>query len=948
MKTMKPTNRLFPVLLFGGCLLAQLNQAGATPLGWTGLSSATNGWSASGNWSPAQTPVPADTVTFNVQGATNVVGAVNNTVDADYTVSKLTYSGLFTNGVATNLHTTYINDGAVLTAKAPTANFFYVGTGLDDGLHASNYTTITGTGRLVLGDPASPSTSSASTLQVKQTSVTSGNHRAVLDMSGLDNFVFAAGKFVVAGDGTFGGGGDRPQASVLLAKTNLIICAAPRTADPSAIVSQPFTIGYSQGSQSATTTTNHVILGQENTLNADYFKIGGLKLIGQMSFRPCLVHPTLKLRAADGVSRVPRFVCGDHGEARIASFVARGNLDLGAGEVDALIDQMDLGINGWRDNATDTGSASGVMTLGAGIFDVKTLNIGCQQGNNLGNATGIATVRTNATLVAQNINIGRDSGAATGKGTGTLIINAGLVNVSGSVLETDGIGGNGVSTLVITNNGRLDMMPAGDTSPGNVMVRNFNFGAGLLTNYNILGISNLTLLSPITNFVVEAGRTLAPVAQGRAGVLTVKGSLTFENGKLLMDLNDPANPAINDQVVVTDILTLSGINTMEIGGTILPGTYPVLTYGTLVGDTNNIQVTGALANSRFTFAFDASTLPFINLTVSGGPATSLIWSGNGGSIWDLHATAGWNGGAEKFYDLDAVTFDNSSPAASPITLVGTLEPAGIELNTTNSFTFSGSGKLSGAGGLTNDGTGILTLSTTNDYVGDTLLNSGTLLVNGAIGVTAVSVKSGATLGGSGTILGPVMVEAGGSLVPGTSMGTLTISNNLTLSDGSSSYFEADLSAATHDRVIGLNTVTFGGTLNMVMSGRSPHAGDAFKLFSATTTATALSSPYLGAFAGIVPPEPGPWLGWNTSTLAKDGTLRIISLAPALASQVNGNQISLSWPSQNIGWLLQAQTNSTAVGLGSNWVDVPGSTTSDNAMFTIDPANGAVFYRLVAP
>ena len=51
---------------------------------------------------------------------------------------------------------------------------------------------------------------------------------------------------------------------------------------------------------------------------------------------------------------------------------------------------------------------------------------------------------------------------------------------------------------------------------------------------------------------------------------------------------------------------------------------------------------------------------------------------------------------------------------------------------------------------------------------------------------------------------------------------------------------------------------------------------------------------------------------------------------------------------DIGWRLQVQTNSTSVGLSSNWVDVPGSASVDNVTFTIDPANGAVFYRMIFP
>jgi polygalacturonase len=68
----------------------------------------------------------------------------------------------------------------------------------------------------------------------------------------------------------------------------------------------------------------------------------------------------------------------------------------------------------------------------------------------------------------------------------------------------------------------------------------------------------------------------------------------------------------------------------------------------------------------------------------------------------------------------------------------------------------------------------------------------------------------------------------------------------------------------------------------------------------------------------------------------------------IVAQVSGNQLQLSWPQDHLGWRLQIQTNSLSTGLGTNWVDVPGSTNVTSANFIIDPANGSVFLRLVYP
>jgi hypothetical protein len=57
-----------------------------------------------------------------------------------------------------------------------------------------------------------------------------------------------------------------------------------------------------------------------------------------------------------------------------------------------------------------------------------------------------------------------------------------------------------------------------------------------------------------------------------------------------------------------------------------------------------------------------------------------------------------------------------------------------------------------------------------------------------------------------------------------------------------------------------------------------------------------------------------------------------------------NPLTLSWPADHTGWRLQMQTNL----LGTNWVDVPGATTTNLMTLPVNPANASVFYRLVYP
>src|SRR5206468_9444458 len=120
------------------------------------------------------------------------------------------------------------------------------------------------------------------------------------------------------------------------------------------------------------------------------------------------------------------------------------------------------------------------------------------------------TVRTNATLIAGNINIGRDAGVGVSFGTGTLSLLGGTAKVSGNILENNAAGGiNGVSTLTLSNGGTLDMMPLGDTTPGDITVDKLNFGVCTLTNYGTLSLTNLTMTAPATGFTLYAGQALA-------------------------------------------------------------------------------------------------------------------------------------------------------------------------------------------------------------------------------------------------------------------------------------------------------------------------------------------------------------------------------------------------------------------------------------------------------
>ena len=87
------------------------------------------------------------------------------------------------------------------------------------------------------------------------------------------------------------------------------------------------------------------------------------------------------------------------------------------------------------------------------------------------------------------------------------------------------------------------------------------------------------------------------------------------------------------------------------------------------------------------------------------------------------------------------------------------------------------------------------------------------------------------------------------------------------------------------------------------------------------------------------------LATNTSANGTGGVVyKLVALR--LTFQQTGNLLDISWPVA--GGRLQTQTNSTSLGLGTNWVTVAGSTATNHVVVQIDRANGSVFYRLAIP
>ncbi len=277
-----------------------------------------------------------------------------------------------------------------------------------------------------------------------------------------------------------------------------------------------------------------------------------------------------------------------------------------------------------------------------------------------------------------------------------------------------------------------------------------------------------------------------------------------------------------------------------------------------------------------------------------------------------------------------------------------------------------SGVISNIAALTKAGNGTLALTATNLFTGNLTIAGGTLALSGSGSVSNTSVitiannatldasgrtdgtftlNSGQSLNGVGSVIGSVVAASGSTTAPGfaSALGALTVSSNTTLAG--LTYMKINRDTATNDVLSAGGTLTEGGTLTVTNISGTLVANDTFKLFSAGIG-------FSGSFATTNLPALTTGLKWDTTTLASSGIIKVAvtvnTNSPTLTNSVTGGVLTLTWPTDRIGWRLQVQTNTLADGLGTNWQDVANSTTTNQVNVTIDAASATVFYRMVYP
>ena len=564
-------------------------------------------------------------------------------------------------------------------------------------------------------------------------------------------------------------------------------------------------------------------------------------------------------------------------------------------------------------------SGSGPLTIGIPASSANGNVAGLLPGSGLGTAN-FSPVYATGTVIVSNYNTF----------TGDITISTGTLGVNLNNNFNDPVSG-----------------PLGNTA----VARKINVNSGGTLNFILGNTLGSTLTTVGTTLVINSGgvvtnsandiETLGPV-QLNGGILTGGGG---------------AAPAFQ-MYDLRGTVTVGGSSPSTIAGPAnansgyhlaAPTTFNV---ADVTGDSNSdLNVTGILVDQ------DGAGTAFGHL----GAAGSLTKTGAGTLV--LSAANAYIGGTALKAGVLKANAAETPGVSGPLGKSGTITFDGgtLQYSAANQSDYSSrfgtgtnqfisidtagqnvtlAGTLASSGGtLTKLGAGTLTLTGPNTYSGGTFISSGTLAVNNTSGAGTgsgtLTVQSAGTLAGTGMVGGPVIVAAGGRLMPGNPAGVLTISNNLSLASGSITYFQVQHSPLTNSALKVSGTFTADGTLTVTNNGLASFtAGDSFRLISATA--------YVGAFSSFNLPAVNSGLFWSTSRLAVDGTLGVVSTNPPTIRSVglSGSNLVLQGTNGTPNWPYTVLTATNLTLTLAQWTPVATNSFNATGGFAWTNATGA--------
>ncbi len=747
---------------------------------------------------------------------------------------------------------------------------------------------------------------------------------------------------------------------------------------------------------SSTDVINLTFSGDSTGVDGNVFAYGGLTVNGTNKVNVTgalpLVSPATYtlITYSGGMTGTGKFVAGTL-PAFVSGYVTNTGteIDLVVLATDTLVwvgsptNTWDLsGVHDWK--LASSGAPAGYLNGGIVGFDDTALNFVV----NLGTNVMPSTVNVNSTNNYLFTGVGSIGGAAqiikTNSGTLTLlgtntytggaVINGGKVQLgNGSIDGSIGSGtytvnggaslyldyatfipaGTGLWSYNVTGSGTLELNSAepiaaiANWGPNSATATPFNYAfTGTLQIDNGRMDASPNGLGGITNIVVSTnGGQFLAWSGGYTQTASIAGQTGWGEagypGALRLAGNSSASWNGNITLTANSGIEVQRSSTFSIYGSITGPYQCEFNTGDPSGASGTLLVapTAGVQNS------------YGSTWISGNGGTGAVQAGNqyafspGPLLMSSGGTLELGG-----YDF---SFANLSGTGGVIGNYGG-SPSVITVGSDNTSTVYGGTITDGDGGaslaLTKIGGGSLTLTGINPFSGGTVVSNGVLSVNGSLtGSGAVSVTASGTLNGTGFIAGAVSIDPVGTLSPGTgsTIGTLTVSNTLTLSGTVIMKISKTGGLLTNDLVQGLQGVNYGGTFtvtNITSDATTLAPGDTFTLFSSTGYVPGFTTTNLPALSG--------GLSWDTSQLTVNGSIHIVGNVNTnptnITAVVNGSNLELTWPADHIGWRLQEQTNTLATGIYTNWVDVPNTGTVNAYTNVINPANGAVFYRMVYP
>jgi autotransporter-associated beta strand protein len=290
-----------------------------------------------------------------------------------------------------------------------------------------------------------------------------------------------------------------------------------------------------------------------------------------------------------------------------------------------------------------------------------------------------------------------------------------------------------------------------------------------------------------------------------------------------------------------------------------------------------------ITNGMLQLAAGSNRLPTMTVVSLGQAASTNL------------GTLDLNGNSQQIAGLASVAGSNAGASTNTVTSVGA---ATLTINVASgTFTYSAgspadSGVISGAISLVKNGNGTQVLGGANGYTGSTTVNAGLLRVNGSqtgngavtvgggelnvngsLGTSAVTLNAG-ILSGTGSV-GAVTVNAGATISPGNSPGTLT-TGAVTFNGGGS--YNWQLSNATGGEGAGWDFINSSGGLTVNATSGSPFSFNLWTLSSTNPDTNGSAQNFnpavnrtwrVGTFASGISGTAAGWYSINTT--ATNGT-----------------------------------------------------------------------------